>query len=155
MFYETSCSCQEKYQTMEWRTVTKGVNPGSRYNLNSLSLTPSSLQLFFHVMNPKEHPGRAVLPGLQQAPGLVLIEIIAWYEAETPLCLFSYSYHGVTGWRTDSSEILQGAERWKRILLHGGFNPRWSSRLLETVCCVLSTATVTAELCVFSGMKYL
>lgn len=78
----------------------------------TLSLSPPTF--FFPIRsNPKPHPHHAVRSGLQQALWLVLIEIIAWYEAQPPLCLSSYSYHGVTGWHTHSTEILQGAECWE------------------------------------------
>lgn len=119
---------------------------------SELSLSPLSsllpLTFFFHLMNPKQHQHNAVLSGLQQALWLVLIEIIVWHEAEPPLCPSRYSYHGVTGWHTDSAEILQGAEGWKCILAqHWGCNPRRTSKLVDTVCCVLSTTTVILELC--------
>lgn len=150
MFYDASGSCQGKYQTMEWGATTQGVTPESHYNVNSLSYLspPSSSASFFHLLTPKQHPHNAVLLGLQQAQWLVLIEIIVWYEAEPPLHLFSYSYHGVTGWRTDSIEILQGAARWNCILAHcRGCYPQRTSKLLDTVCCVLSTATVIVKQC--------
>lgn len=118
---------------------------------HELSLFPLFCPLptiFFHLMNPKQHPHNAVLSGLQQILWLVLIEIIVWYEAEPLLCLSSYSYHGVTGWHTDSVEILQGAEHWKCIQAqHQDCNPQRTSKLLDTVCCVLSTTTVIVDLC--------
>lgn len=102
-----------------------------------LSVLPPS---FFPSDESRTTPHHAVLPGLQQALWLVLIGIIVWYETKPLLCLSSYSYHGVTGWHTDSTEILQRAEHWKLIQAqHSGSNPRMTSKLLDTVCCVLST----------------
>lgn len=90
--------------------------------LSFLPFSPS--QLFFHLMNPMQHPHNAVLSGPEQAPLLVLIGIIVWNESEPPLCPSSYSFHGVTGWHRNSSEILQGAACWKCIpAQHRGFNP--------------------------------
>lgn len=127
---------------------TKEVAPESHYNTCSLSsfLHP---HLFFHLLTPKQHTHSAVLSGPQQAQWLVLIEIIVRYEAEQPICQFSYSYAPrATGWCTDSTEISQGATCWKCILARWrGRNPQRTSRLIVTVCCVVSTATVIVELC--------
>lgn len=91
----------------------------SRVTTRTLSLSFPSLSVlrpsFFPSDESRTAPHHAVLPGLQQALWLVLIGIIVWYEAKPLLCLSSYSYHGVTGWHTDSTEILQRAERWKQI----------------------------------------
>lgn len=107
-----------------------------------------SSSTFFHLMNSIQHPRNAVLSRLTAGPALVLIEIIAWYEAEPPLCSSSYSYHGVTGWHRDSMDILQRAECWKCIPeQHRGCNPLRTYKLLDTVCCVLSTTTVIVEFC--------
>lgn len=41
-----------------------------------------------------------------------------------------------------------GSRGWKCILAqHRGCNPRRTSKLVDTVCCVLSTTTVIVELC--------
>lgn len=94
-----------------------------QHELSFSLLSPPPIP-FSIPMNPKQHQHNAVLSGLQQSLWLVLIEIIVWYEAEPPLCLSSYSYHGVTGWHTDSAEILQGTEHWKCIQAqHRGFYP--------------------------------
>lgn len=102
-------------------------------SLSSCIPPPSN---FFPCNESKTAPKQCCSLRPTAALCLVLIQLIVWYEAETPLCLSSYSYHGVTGWYTDSVEILLGAEHWKWILaLHsdcipGGLPSCWILRVV-------------------------
>lgn len=74
----------------------------------TLFLTLFPLRLFFffssqQICELRQHYN--TLRGLLKVPLLVLIGIIARYEAEPLLCLSSYSYHGVIGWLPHSTGI--------------------------------------------------
>lgn len=149
LFYDTSCSCQGT-STKQWneehrpKESHKSHGATSGRSLPSFHPPPANL---FSIRRIQNSTHRASLQGLLQALRPVLIEIIVWYEAKLQLSLSSYSYHRVIGWHSDSSEISQGAECWKCVVArHSGSNPHRTSTLLETPCCVLSTASVIVEL---------
>lgn len=108
MFYDTSCSCQGKYQTMEWAITTKRVTPESCYKVNLLSHLPPPFDFFFPSDESKTAWTQCCSPrpSAGSLAGVNWDNCVVWSWATAMPVL---SYHGVTGWHTDSTELLQGA----------------------------------------------
>lgn len=134
---------------MEWGATTNGVTLESCYNVNSfasLAFLPLLFNLFpSHEFNTAPSQCCSLKAYSRSCTGVNWDNCVVWGWATTMLVQL---FHGVTGWHRDSMDILQRAECWKCIPeQHRGCNPLRTYKLLDTVCCVLSTTTVIVEFC--------